>query len=518
MAPLNWATYLERAVGKGHPTLSDTVNRALRQLLSESGYDPDADVFPGLYGPIINGLAFGMSPGGVAVNDTAFAAAVAKLPVNGGTILLPPGDYAFSSSIQQNYAATGKKKITLQGFGMGVTRIITSVTTTPGIVMGGTPNDLHHSLVDLDILQSGNVLPSSARSGNYGIYMTDTGSPGAILRNVRTRYFGDNGIRLAGSHGPIVLENNEVQSCSAYGIALEADGGGIKGQDVAIRGGNLQFCWGGLYLNGPKSTHVEDLDIELATNAQSPAIHVTGSATGNSFANVTASVGAVPAHSALIYIDAGSGNIFTGGLFVVTVAGVDMIFLDTGNASWNTFISGFWESITPGGGYYATTNNGSRNTFITPRLGTFTAGKNVVNDANGGNICIGVGTTTLASDYGISIPSGGIRQGVTTLAAFAAGNNNDYALPADYATFRVQGDAGGTSTLTGITGGARGRRIRLINVSAFNVTLTNNDAASSAANQLRSPTGGSIVLAANDIADLEYDNDTGRWRICSVLT
>lgn len=52
MAPLNWATYLERAVGKGHPTLPQTIDRALRQMLTESGYNPDADPFPGI--PLID--------------------------------------------------------------------------------------------------------------------------------------------------------------------------------------------------------------------------------------------------------------------------------------------------------------------------------------------------------------------------------------------------------------------------------------------------------------------------------
>lgn len=48
MAPINWALATERAIGKGHPTLADTINRAVRQILQESGYDPDADPFPGL--------------------------------------------------------------------------------------------------------------------------------------------------------------------------------------------------------------------------------------------------------------------------------------------------------------------------------------------------------------------------------------------------------------------------------------------------------------------------------------
>lgn len=93
MAPLNWATYLERAVGKGHPTLSDTVNRALRQLLTESGYEPDASPFPGLMGPVFNVKAFGTKGDGVTDDTVAIQAAeTARAAVN-GTLVFPDGTY-----------------------------------------------------------------------------------------------------------------------------------------------------------------------------------------------------------------------------------------------------------------------------------------------------------------------------------------------------------------------------------------------------------------------------------------
>ena len=42
MAALPWISYLQRMVGRGHPTLADTLNTPLRTVLSQSGYDPDA--------------------------------------------------------------------------------------------------------------------------------------------------------------------------------------------------------------------------------------------------------------------------------------------------------------------------------------------------------------------------------------------------------------------------------------------------------------------------------------------
>lgn len=79
MASLPWALFTERAVGKGHPTLSDTVNRALRQLLTESGYDPDATTFPGLYGAgATSPFVYGGIGNGIADDSAAINAALAS--------------------------------------------------------------------------------------------------------------------------------------------------------------------------------------------------------------------------------------------------------------------------------------------------------------------------------------------------------------------------------------------------------------------------------------------------------
>lgn len=47
MSVLTWIQYTEPVVGLNHPTLPDVANRALRQLLTASGYNPDADIGTG---------------------------------------------------------------------------------------------------------------------------------------------------------------------------------------------------------------------------------------------------------------------------------------------------------------------------------------------------------------------------------------------------------------------------------------------------------------------------------------
>ena len=96
-------------------------------------------------------------------------------------------------------------------------------------------------------------------------------------------------------------------------------------------------------------------------------------------------------------------------------------------------------------------------------------------------------------------------------AALAAGNNNDYAGISTRSFARLLANAAG-STLTGITGGTDGRFLIIANVSANALTITNEDAASAAANRIITLSALSIVLAAGDVMVLTYDPTTARWR------
>ena len=87
MAALPWITYLQRMVGRGHPTLADTLNTPLRTMLSQSGYDPDAALFPGLPGPVFNVAAFGLVGDGVTNDTIALRVAEAALEAAGGGTL-----------------------------------------------------------------------------------------------------------------------------------------------------------------------------------------------------------------------------------------------------------------------------------------------------------------------------------------------------------------------------------------------------------------------------------------------
>jgi hypothetical protein len=86
---LDYIQASERLAG-ANGAFTDTLNRALRNMLSGSGYDPDAATFPGLNGPVFNVMAFGAKGDGVTDDSGAVVDAITAAP-DGSTILFPAG-------------------------------------------------------------------------------------------------------------------------------------------------------------------------------------------------------------------------------------------------------------------------------------------------------------------------------------------------------------------------------------------------------------------------------------------
>jgi len=97
-----------------------------------------------------------------------------------------------------------------------------------------------------------------------------------------------------------------------------------------------------------------------------------------------------------------------------------------------------------------------------------------------------------------------------TPAAIAA-NTNDYAASSGKSYFQ-RWSASGAFNVTGLSlSQVDGQEHLIVNVGANNITLTHQDALSTAANRFINSTGASIVLAPNQACDIVYDNTQARW-------
>jgi hypothetical protein len=76
---------------------------------------------------------------------------------------------------------------------------------------------------------------------------------------------------------------------------------------------------------------------------------------------------------------------------------------------------------------------------------------------------------------------------------------------------RVSTDA--SRNVTGITGGADGRLLMVQNIGSFDLVLTHEDAASTAANRIVCPSATNLTIPASSSAILQYDPTSSRWRV-----
>lgn len=103
---------------------------------------------------------------------------------------------------------------------------------------------------------------------------------------------------------------------------------------------------------------------------------------------------------------------------------------------------------------------------------------------------------------------------IATLASMATSKNN-YGDPAsaEYGIWRISSSQ--AVNVTGIRYGADGRIIRLFNVGTFAITLTDEDANSTAAN--RFALSSNLPIAPDECVELQYDSTSLRWRCLQVF-
>ncbi len=89
------------------------------------------------------------------------------------------------------------------------------------------------------------------------------------------------------------------------------------------------------------------------------------------------------------------------------------------------------------------------------------------------------------------------------------GDNDNVAI--GYTTYVRIGGPSAAFTIRGIAGGERGRLVFLRNTVAFNMTLANENAGSTAANRIITQTGADVTLTGISSAVFLYDVTASRW-------
>lgn len=92
-------------------------------------------------------------------------------------------------------------------------------------------------------------------------------------------------------------------------------------------------------------------------------------------------------------------------------------------------------------------------------------------------------------------------------------NQNNFPLSTGFTYHRFTTD-GVARAITGFAGGVPGRAIFFCNAGGgANITLNNQDAASSAENRIITGTGGNVAITPDQLVYLVYDNASQRWRL-----
>ncbi len=343
--------------------------------------------------------------------------------------------------------------------------------------------------------------------------------------------------------GALAVDSGSITS-SALTLTINA-GGTVDIQDNLTVGGNGDFS-GTLFAGTGDAFQVSSAGAVTAVgvNAGTGLLQGTGGITVTGAANINAT------GTAATSIGNGTGTLTVTGsassTFVlngVTVDATEFNLLDGRdtalvdvNDAVNTAITGTgaldsgsitanFGSIDTGADNISTTGTVQGTTSVlTSAIDRVTAGTLTIGATTANAITLGQNTTISGSSTFTSGTGLVLLQGNTDVAATAslatrrgttyttAGSANDVAIST--ASLYLLDTSGAAQTITGIVAGRDGQVLTLVNADSSNaVTLTNEDAASSANNRIITGTGGSVTIPAGASTNLIYDSANNRWRV-----
>lgn len=151
---LPWTIYTEAVVGRNHPTLQDTDNRALRQLLTSSGLTPDNP----FYGLPVGNSSYNAASFPGATKEAQITAAIAQAAADGVKyVWIPQSMLGYNASLVTFNNAV--RMLREGGFGHGFDVVAYGATAD------GVTND------SVAILSAASA--ANARSGGGTVYFSD---------------------------------------------------------------------------------------------------------------------------------------------------------------------------------------------------------------------------------------------------------------------------------------------------------------------------------------------------------
>lgn len=179
MTQIRYIQSTERQVGEGHPVLDDTLNRALKDILTASGIDPDADFTGFAVSEGFNVKAYGAKGDNFTDDTIAIQAAITAAAAVLGTVYIPVGTYRFTG-------LTIPAAVSIVGDGMDIASLVYTPTTGDAITVSGVKHKF----------EGFSVFPLTTSSG-HGIVAS--GFQFSSLTRVRVRNF-TNGLDLVDSY------------------------------------------------------------------------------------------------------------------------------------------------------------------------------------------------------------------------------------------------------------------------------------------------------------------------------
>jgi hypothetical protein len=425
------------------------------------------------------------------INSALTAADPAGSGRKTGRVILLAGTYTISDaiSVPNNTTLAGQGTGTLIQFAnlSGASKNMITNTTASGT--GVTVRDLQ-----LDGNDSVNTTGT-----DYGIYMNAIGTsstPGAIITNVSVTNVLTYGIYLNNVFNTN-LTANTVWSNGGGGVYVNGNKGSITNNIIFLNAGY------GLTLNSSQYNDVTGNQVN--TNTSGGMLLTNTSIDNNVSTNNLYNNGGGTTTEGIVVTNS-DDNLITSNHITDSTCSTNCYAIDiTASTSDRTFLSG---NTFNGGSPTETINDQGTGTIYGGQ--TNSSGAYVLQASGGVSLN---GATTVTGNLTVTNAGNVAYQKGSDYSTTGSQNNVDFGTGA---LFRLTGAS--TQTITGITNGADGRLITLINAASQAAVLSNNSGSSSSGNKIITGTGSDLSIAAGASVSLVYDSTSTVWRVVGTIS